>query len=72
MKEWPKLKRDYAGLRVRIIKPIQNGRGEAAEVGRTATVYKSYGGLELKVDVCDKCGTKFLVKNVPESFVELI
>lgn len=72
MKEWPRLKRDYVGLRVRVIRPIRNGGGDSAEVGRTATVRGWYKGLDLKVDICDKCGTVMYVSRVPESAVELI
>jgi len=71
-KEWPKLKRDYVGLRVRIIKPIGNHGGERAEVGRTATVKGWFQGLKLKVDVCDKCGTKMYITHVDPYSVELI
>lgn len=71
-KEWPRLKGDYEGLRVRIVKPISNNGGERAEVGRTATVRGWYCGLKLTVDVCDKCGTKMHVTRVDQSSVELI
>jgi hypothetical protein len=71
-KEWPKLKRDYTGLRVRVVRPFRNGGGERAEVGRTATVEGWYQGLRLAVDICDKCGTKMYVTRIDQSSVELI
>jgi len=71
-KQWPKLKRDYPGLRVRLLVPIQNGFGKAAPAGALATVEESYGGLKLSVDICDKCGTQLYVSKVPESKVELV
>lgn len=71
-KEWPRLKGDYTGLRVRITRPIRNNGGERAEVGRTATVEGWYMGLKLSVDICDKCGTKMHISRVEQSCVELI
>lgn len=71
-KEWPKLKRDYKGLRVRVVKPFRNNGGERAEIGRTATIEGWYCGLKLSIDVCDKCGTKMYITRVPQSSVELI
>lgn len=71
-KEWPRLKGDYTGLRVRITCPIQNRGGERAEVGRTATVKGWYKGLTLSVDLCDKCGTQMTIAQVKQSCVELI
>lgn len=71
-KEWPKLKRDCKGLRVRLLKTIRNGFGTAAPAGKLATVEEDYGGLKLSVDMCDTCGTRLYVSKVPRSSVELI
>ena len=71
-KKWPRLKGDYKGLRVRIVKQLNTNGGDGAEAGATATVVGYHRGLELRVDVCDKCGTKTYIKRVPESSVELI
>jgi hypothetical protein len=69
--QWPKLKRDYAGLRVRLLREIQNGyiimpAGAVLEVGGW------YGGLELTGPRCACCGMRPFMRKVPIADVELL
>lgn len=72
-KEWPRLQKDWHGLRVRVVHPIKNNRGDRAEVGRLATIFSVYNGkLKLEVEMCDKCMSTMFVTGVSPSSVELV
>jgi len=67
----PKLKKDWVGARVVLLKPIENGKHKIPQ-GAVATVERSYGGLTLVVDPCDLCGVSVRITKVPESSVALV
>lgn len=71
MVQIPKLKKDWKGLRVKSLRPLENGRANLP-AGAMFTVIRNYGGLRLKSDPCPHCSIRFFVNKVPESSVEII
>lgn len=55
--EWPKLKRDWVGRRVRLCHKIETRGGTVFRKGRVMRVYKYYRGLGLEVLRSDATGT---------------
>ena len=68
----PKLKRDWIGLIVRTLRPMQTRIGTRLPAGSICTVTDSYGGLRLETSKCDHCGVQVTIKDVRESDVEII
>lgn len=71
----PKLKRDWVGRKVRLLRDIRTLGGKIMSAGTVMKVTRSYGGLHLKADkVCPHCGLgeEHRVKKVRERSVELL
>jgi hypothetical protein len=68
---WPKLKRDYKGLTVKVVREIRNA-SEIVPVGRICTVDEWFRGLSLISPKCEHCGSRTFITRVPLSHVELI
>lgn len=67
--DWPKLKRDLKGMRVRVVKPFGNKSIHLHE-GATATIVGWYRGANLKADPCPACNVGVYITRVPLSFLE--
>jgi len=73
--EKPRLKRDWEGRSVRVLREIQTRGGRIFAPGAIMVVDRNFGGLSLhKRDVCPhcKCGQDHRVVKVHESDVELL
>ncbi len=73
----PKLKRDWIGRRVRLLRKIETNGGSIFPAGTIMIVHDNHGGLRLKMEVqeCKHCGLAIrhrTVKKIPESSVELL
>jgi len=69
--KWPKLKRDYPGLRVQTLRELKTGFCSVPE-GSLATITYCHGGANLTVDPCPSCGVKVYVRKVPLSALALL
>jgi hypothetical protein len=69
--KWPKLKRDYDGLLVKVIKTLKNGYVEVP-AGTICKITNAHGGLDLISMPCPSCGIKVIIRKVHQSYVELI
>ncbi len=55
----PKLKRDWVGRHVRLLRQLQNAAGEVFEAGEVMKVYRNYAGLQLSATYeCGECGAR--------------
>jgi hypothetical protein len=71
MAEWPKLKKDYAGLKVRLKRTLKNGIIEIP-AGKVCTIESWYRGACLRTDPCECCGVRVYITKVPQSALELL
>jgi hypothetical protein len=73
--EWPKLKRDWTGLRVRSLRVLRNGYHEIP-AGKVFIVKGYHRGLQLDLDAeeaCPTCGIRAIyITKVPVRDVELL
>ena len=69
MAKWPKLKRDYKGMKVRSTKLLRNGRIEVPQ-GTVMTILDWYRGASVKTDPCPHCGVRVYITKVAESDME--
>lgn len=69
--DWPKLKRDHAGLIVKTVSPLRNGFMEIP-AGTVCKVRNAHGGLDLQTEPCEKCGVSVFIRKVGYSSVVLI
>lgn len=69
MAEWPKLKRDYAGLKVRSTRELKNG-SICIPAGTVMTVDNWYRGASLWTEPCKCCGVGIYITKVPQSALE--
>lgn len=68
----PKLKRDYKGKRVRLIKAISNAF-VCVPSGKVATIIEqSPKGSYLKFDACECCSINAQISSVPSTAFEFI
>lgn len=70
----PKLKRDWKGLTVRLVREIQN-HDDIFDAGTLMHVRDNYGGLRLvQITKCDHCGCgeKRWINKVSESDVVIV
>lgn len=75
MEKTPKLKRDWKGRKVRLLRKVETRGGDIFPVGAVMTVYRNHGGLTLDyVSTCERCGLgkRFTIKGISESAVELL
>lgn len=71
----PKLKREWVGRHVRLLRPMQTGAGVMLGAGTVCVVEASHGGCDLrKADVCPhcQCGHTHRIRKVPECDLELL
>lgn len=71
----PKLKRDWEGLRVRLLKEHETVGGSIFPAGTEMVVTRNFGGLHLSyVEACDKCRLKYRgrIRGIGESQVEIV
>lgn len=77
MKRWTsstgklKLKRDWIGRKVRVLRALSTGRLAIPE-GKIMTVTHSWKGLTLRADPCPSCGGSIFITRVSEHDVELL
>lgn len=68
----PKLKRDYAGKRVRTLREFRNGWG-VIPVGSLAVIdHQSPKGSSLVIDTCSCCGLKPVISAIKASDIEFV
>ncbi len=73
--EKPRLKKDWEGRYVRLLKEIETRGGIILDVGEVMEVMRNFGGLNLSaVTQCENCNkhTRRYVTKVPEWNVELL
>jgi hypothetical protein len=73
--EKPRLKRDWEGRYVRLLREVKNNGGDVAQAGTVMRVTRSHGGLTLtRVAYCECCGigTASVFRKVSERAVELV
>jgi hypothetical protein len=68
---YPKLKRDWKGLKVKTLVPLQNG-AITIERGTILTVVENHNGLKLHKDPCPHCGVGVFITKVPEYDVVIV
>ena len=64
-------KRQWAGLKVRTLKPLSNGWCTIPQ-GTDCVVTRNWGGLRLTSDPCPSCGVSVHISRVAEYKVEII
>lgn len=69
--DWPKLKRDHAGLTVKTLVALQNGFCEIPAETICKVTY-SRAGLHLSSEPCKCCGIRVMISKVPYKNVKLI
>jgi hypothetical protein len=71
----PKLKRDWHGRHVRLLREIESEGGRIFDAGTVMKVTRNFGGLHLiAVAACKDCTLRFRhqVQGIPEADVELL
>lgn len=68
----PKLKRDYAGKRVRTLREFRNGWGVIPAGSLAVIDHQSPKGSSLVVDCCSCCGLKPIISSIKASDIEFI
>ena len=71
----PKLKRDWVGKTVQLVREIENGGGTIFDAGERFKVTGYYRGLELETIVgCQHCNrrARSIIRRVPERDVEIV
>lgn len=64
---WPKLKRDWKGRRVKLLRTVSNRGGQVFRAGRVMEVQGFYRGLALK-----GLRSRTIITRVPVKWVELL
>ena len=71
----PRLKRDWEGRYVRLLREVKNYGGDVVPAGAVMLVKRNYGGLDIsRIAYCECCsvGTRIVVRKVSEHDVELL
>ncbi|MBX8557048.1 hypothetical protein K5D43_21465 [Pseudomonas cichorii] len=68
----PKLKRDYAGKRVRTLRDLSNGWGIIPAGSLAVIQLQSPKGSSLMVDACSCCGMKPIISAVNAGDIEFV
>lgn len=65
MAEWPKLKRDYKGLKVKTLVPLNN-RFMEIPAGTVCVVQEAWSyWVTLGTEPCPHCGVRVFIRKVP-------
>jgi len=73
--KWPKLKRDYKGLRVRLLRDVQTRGGTTFPAGTIMQVQQYWRGLDLiYTEACESCKLthRTTINRVDQCDVELV
>jgi len=70
--EWPKLKRDCQGLKVRTARTLKNGMMEIP-AGTICEVSEAYSDwVSLSATACERCKVRIFIRKVPRRDVILL
>lgn len=74
MQSKPRLKREWIGRHVRLLRNVKTRGGNIFQAGETLKVINSFGGLTLlRQHVCEQCGRRSdIVTKIAEMEVELL
>lgn len=68
----PKLKRDYTGKRVRILRDLRNGMGVITSRSLALIKSQSPKGSSLELDACGHCGFKPIISAIQPTDIEFL
>ena len=67
----PKRKRDWEGLKVKLLREVQNSLYNIP-AGTICTVLRNWGGLRLAAPKCPQCGVSIFITHIPEGDVVIV
>jgi len=63
--------REWRGVRVRVLRDLQNGFIHV-EAGASGTITRKFSGFELTIDACPRCRVGAVVTRVSPSYLQRI